>query len=345
MPARHRVLSLFVLLAACRPERPLSEVPITGGTQQERAIVKAELEVFARAVGPDRIGLRRVKLVEEVRGDDRLAGAYTGSEILLDAGWEDLASTVRHELCHAVERAEGLAAGPDPLLDELAAGFFQEMAVLADLWPKYYRTARLQRSEALASFCELGPVALDSLRQPCPGQSPLLQEVAEWMMDRIYLEHPLLPPLELETSDAVTMDAWVETFDPRISATAQPGVVVAEGDWDEHDWRRGLDLYTGEVQDYALDAEPNVQELPWAGGFDLYGGVGWREGPAVLRGYVSAHHLNSGSSRSLVYDPDEGGWRTVLESCEPRFDVFTADGQLWMAWEEGPLLRWRPLLP
>jgi hypothetical protein len=343
MPARLLVLSLCVL-PACRPERPLSLVPISGGTRQERAIVREELEAFAQAVGPDRVEVRQIEIVEQVGYGDRMAGSYSRSGIELDAGSPGLASTVRHELCHALDHAEGLTVGPDPLLDELAAGLFQEDPSLAELWHDYYKTARKQRAEALATFCELGPVALDSLRQPCPGQSPLLQEVAEWMLDRVYLDYTPMSPLELDPSGAVTMDAWVEGPQPDISATARAGVGVVEAQADWSDWGRGLDLYTGQTFSPAPDGEPDLQRLPWLGGFAVHVGAGWSKGPAAAFGSMQTHHLRA-PPRLLVYDPEEQGWRPVLDSCDVQPDLFTADGELWRSWTEGPMLRWKPVLP
>lgn len=324
--------------AACRPAVPLAEVPVRGATPREEALVRAELAAFEAAVGAGRLTLREVAFVDTIRGDEDVAGAYHAGRVLLTR--EDRPTdTLRHELCHAVHQQEDLLREPDPLLDTLAAGLFTGTEVYAEALRHHYRTPRRQREEAMAAFCELGPVVLDALATPCPGEAPLAAEVAAWMASTVYVARPPAEPVA--PAAPTTLDAWLRFGFTDVAGTDVPGVVsVEEGGGARSTWR----LQDGAPGDPAAAPLPAATDAPWFPG-PVTGALGWPTGPGAVRGRPSLLHLGWAGSRLWATDAGDDGWRVVEGSCAPPVDevLFTADGAVWRAWTEGLAVRWAPL--
>jgi hypothetical protein len=341
-----RRVAVLVVAAACRPNVELEEVPVLGGTAEDRERIRAELAAFADAIGPDRVKLRSVRIVDDLPGGNDewdIGGSYRADHTVRLVPGDGLTVRVRHELCHALDHAEDLMAKPHPLFDDLAAGLFADPS-LADLIPQHYRTAREQREEAHAQFCEVGPMAASALTRPCGPASDRAVEVGQWLRDHVYTAYDEPPPLELDRSTAVTKDGWAES--PTVAAGPEPGTVVVGAD--EGELGEVFDLYTGAWADTPAEPVPNVQEGPPARGLEAWQRAGFADGPAVAEGWLATPFLQVGGPRLFLFDPAYGRWREVVPGCQPMHwdDFFTADGQVWQSFvEEEVLLRWMPLIP
>ena len=330
------------VLAGCSPVA-LRDTPVLGGTAEQRERVRSELAAFQDAVGPERLSVRSVKIVERIRNLDDVAGSYRDHRVWLTADDDALTLTLRHELCHAVRDADDLLDAPDPLLDTLAAGLF-DTEPYAEALSRHYRTARRQRSEAMAAFCELGPVALAALRDPCPGEPPLAGDVAAWMLDTVYTDYVPTEPWVSDPDATVTLDAW-SPYAPTVSATDLSGVVWVSGADGED--AVAAELADGRLVEAEVAAVPTVDEGPPLRGVYVEDGAGWSDGPAAARGFSGLNHLGISAPRLFVFDADVGDWRVVVDACEalPNETLFTADGQVWRSWTDGLTLKWGPLSP
>ena len=338
-------LAVCLLFFACQQKVPLSEVPIRGGTEEQRALLEAELAAYEDAIGPDRVALRYVELVDEVLGDDFVEGVYRGKKvILLDKDSDSLTRILRHELCHAVDHADHLTRRPDPLLDELSAAVFSQSATLALVWRLSYKTAREQRGEAMSILCELGPLALSALTDPCPEDSLLAREAADWLMREVYREYVPLEPLSLAEAPVVTLEGWDDGASSIVSASTEPGVVIARSDSDFDDWQVAADIETGELLDTTALPVEDIAEAPILRGVYLADVVGFPEGPAAAIGAVLPSPLEGDDERLFVYDREGGDWRMTDDGCGyDHGDLFTADGEVFRSRRDAGLLRWQKL--
>jgi hypothetical protein len=333
-----------VWLVACTPHFDLPDAPIVGASPALRAQLRAELAAFDAAIGPGRIVLREVRVVDQIGGDDDIAGGYRNERVHLRIDDPMPTFTLRHELCHAVHVQEDLLRDAHPLFDLAAAGLFTGDDTYVAALGGHYRSARRQRTEAMASFCELGPTALDALLTPCPGEAPLAADLAAWMFDHVYTAFEPGPPPE--PGPVVTLDGWLPSTFEQVSGSTVPGVVVvATVDGRSSPW----DLATGARRD-ALEAEPieSAFSPPPLRGILRVEEVGWLEGPAAARGPMFLHHLGNSASRLFVGTAPEptcpdGCWAPVEGSCDGDEQLFTADGAVYRAWTEGLAVRWQAL--
>lgn len=115
--------------------------------------VEAALESFARWSGRDAICVAGVTVVSGM--DDHTTGEYhTGNaEITVLAYAEDLWSSTTHELCHAIDTAEGIAPDHPDLFDPASV-------TNRDAYPN----KRLRSSEAFARICSRGPQDIERWR-------------------------------------------------------------------------------------------------------------------------------------------------------------------------------------
>ncbi|MEM6925459.1 MAG: hypothetical protein AAF602_00920 [Myxococcota bacterium] len=191
-PRSMRLLTLasWILEAGCSPPQPvgLPEVPISGGTPAQRAIVETELAAFEEWTGGGRVMLSSIR-IRRLRAV--LAGKYRVDtpRVFLDddLGPEQLANTLRHELCHAVDWQEDLAGRPVPALDV----FMDVMADAADergldRWFDPDEPDELRR-EIFARACELGPWVA-GLAQLGPDEP--LSAALSWIADEVWTHRP-----------------------------------------------------------------------------------------------------------------------------------------------------------
>lgn len=338
-----RLLLPLLSIACADADGPLGEVRIEGASPAFEAELRQELRAFELAVGAGRIHLRFVRVVDEVHGDEDVAGGYRNHRILLAAGAP--ASVLRHELCHAVHDADGLLDRPDPLWDEVAAGLFLYDEYARAALRDHYRTARRQRHEAMASFCGLGPAALDALTDPCPGEPPRAAEVADWLLRRVYRDHE--DPGPLERPAAVTMDGWAEPV-----SSVRPGAggdtVVVDVLGETTEWRLADGAWVGEGGEPGASID-QVEPL-WSGSYAL-SSAGAVDGRQAQRSWMPLYHLGAAEERLFARTaPDDDGcpggcWRRVDEACAgpSREWMFTIGADVWRAWSDGAMVRWDPI--
>jgi hypothetical protein len=338
-------LPALVLALGCRPPVALSEVPIVGAGPVARAEIVAELAAFEAAIGPARLALRRVDVVDRIRRDDDIAGGYRADRVWLTRDDPELASTLRHELCHAVHEQEGLLDDADPLWDTVAAGLYTADAGYAQAIRGHYPTARRQRHEAMAAYCELGPMALAALADPCPGEAPLAAELSAWLLAEVYSAYEVAEPVP--AGPTVTLDGWLPGRLDAVVGTDAPGVLAVtttDGGWSTWDAQSGAPV------DVDAALHPTADRPPPVRGLRSPEAVGWRGGPAAARGSSSLFHLGASAPRLFVAGPPaetcpDGCWAVVEGSCGGPEDeqLFTADGGVLRAWTEGLAVKWSRL--
>jgi hypothetical protein len=96
---------LWITLAACRPDHPLTEVPIEGGTEDQQELVRQTLLELEDSIGPGRVELRRI----DIRPLEGRAGSYHAGTRTIELGErQDLPDILRHEVCHALGHQQDL---------------------------------------------------------------------------------------------------------------------------------------------------------------------------------------------------------------------------------------------
>jgi len=178
---RQRTGVVFVALiaSACRPH-PLEEVPVRGGTPEQREAVRREILAFAEDIAPETFTLDAVR-IENIAERQHARGIYYEGKIRLEKGLGLFAirEVARHELCHAYDHAAGWASERRPLdLDLVAwqAGNYS-----------YPDEPNRVKREAFALMCERGPFLLDALSQPsCDGDPPFVAPAAEEVLAWAY---------------------------------------------------------------------------------------------------------------------------------------------------------------
>ncbi|MEQ1565256.1 MAG: hypothetical protein ABMA64_06430 [Myxococcota bacterium] len=345
----------WTVWSGCLARVSLSEVPISGGTDEQRAAIRAELARFDEWFGPGRVELAQVRMASGVpRG---AAGAYhvNTAVIEIDAAAEPplVAAVLGHELCHALDHQEGLLSDPDELWDRLGDE-------LAAAWSEQYvdgspsGNARYRRSEAFAIACQAGPVEAELVTAPCPGDPPELAEIGAWLMERVW-HTELPPPVPASGAARVELDltpwpAFADEAHLTLYAKA-PGVMWLDplGYDDEPLF---FELATGQVVPRPDDAYPaahcssaDFEVVPWVGGSVVRGGCEGQQlgtlGFAVFGGLT-----DHSAPRAFWYDTRE--WHRVDGMC-PTWDVSArsiqgADGQVWLFERQGPILSWIPFV-
>lgn len=329
---------------ACAERVPLSQVPIRGGTEQQHAEARHILASFEEASGRD-----RVALTEVVFGP--VYGAAVGSfdavrdriRIEPDLQGPRLERTLRHELCHALDFAEGLMEGPDATFDALVRDLFRVGAVDTEgLGGPRYR-----RSESFARYCDMGPLAASALSAACPGEPADVSEAAAYLARRVWR-------------------AWEPEPLPAVPETPHASWTAPEPLWGEFgvlglaDPSRIRVRYGALVVDLGLDDGQPMDDRPLrpfapqeelpeglAGLCPLYGdllaGAGWSDGPAAV---LVRFDLYGEDAATRVLASEGGAWGP-LGGClsQAHTDVFTtADHRLWLAWVDDRTVSWAPLL-
>lgn len=330
---------LILVAIGCRAVVDLPDVPIAGGSEQARAAVRRELERFDRWVGAGRLRLAEVAFTDL---EEPKAGRYRGGppRILLsdDLYLGRLPEIMRHELCHALDYAEGLLDEPVPELDtygERVDGVDRELS-------------QRGRGEALAQACETGPFGPAALAVPCAGEPRLAREVAAWMEREVW--RGFEPPSESSPSGdplaAVSLDpreAW-EAF--QVFPTVEPDRIAVsvqtEGDGFAITY---VDVNTGASAppaDLGAMAEDLPPGRPPGRNFPAYG---WPDGPGAAVALSTFPHLVEDAPRLLAWR--DGAWSFVGDGCIPhadgRWQLFTADRRVWYAWGDGSTVAWTPL--
>jgi hypothetical protein len=327
MHGRNGVVALL-LVGACEARVPLSDVPIVGGTAEQREAVRDELAAFDGWVGPDRLQIVEVRFADL---DPVVLGQFRPSQddvkLNRDLAIGEVRWVVRHELCHALDYAEGLVEQPSPLFDHL----------VTQLKGQAGPTDRARRSEVLAEACNVGPFGAEALAtQPCPADPPEAEELFGWIARHVWSEYdPADPAAPL--GPALASGPAPEAGPLSVSPSVEPGLVDVVG------LPFAVDLHTGEpsgqVPAAGDAANPPPTTTPLGGVVRL--GVGWPSGPGAA---VVDYTLKSqGPAGSRLVWSDGLDWSPVgCVDASDDWDLFTAEDQVWYAWRE-QAVSWTPI--
>jgi hypothetical protein len=332
---------LLILATACAPLVDLPDVPIVGGTEEMRTAARSELEAFDAWVGEDRLQISEV----EFKALNRVAGLFRRgpARVLLDDSLSpmDVHVMLRHELCHALDHAEGLLDDKTPSFDEYGDILAEKNVLYAG------DGARDRRSEALAHVCETGPLGTVAFATPCTGEPRIGSDLGSWTRSEVWKgfepppEGPKLGQPAAGTSYAPSGE-W-QTFD--ITSTLEPDRVTLHVGYLDSSAAIEVDVNTGEFASYADSAASSDDPpdgLPPAS-YEL--AFGWPDGPGGAVAEFKLPYLLPKALRLLASDGD--GWFFVGDGCiaedEGRWDVFTADGRVWFATGDGTSVEWMPI--
>jgi len=339
-------------MGACVELYSLERVPVVGGTEDQRTLVEAELEYFDTEVRKGRLAIGEIRF--EALPVDGSINSYSRVVTLdEDLALVDVRYTLRHELCHGLDFEERLSWNDRTLFDALADTI--EVPVSHIPGPMTYEEYR--RSEGLAAYCSMGPLAGIALASPCdPSEREEWTDAGEWLRENVWQGMSSGPlawdPMPVASWPTPVMfdDYWmagtddppgiaIELFEyrePSDEFVAQDDVVV--------------DLYDGSVLDVAyleasrvdddfLELDEPYGEL-WC--FNAGSPRGWAEGPRGAACSVVVPGQGSSVERLFV---DEGpGWRVAEPACAPEeFDIFPADGRVWIGWAADAGLVWATL--
>lgn len=328
----------LLLAAGCAGRVELPDVPIEGGTAEQRELVRHALLQFDEQAGPGRVVLRSVHIYDI--DDEDIGGQYIASRVRLDEALGDgeLMESTFHELCHALDLQHELLRGSNSVIDELTDG-------MKTYDPELDKGSA--RHETFARFCALGPLAAIALAEDRWGalserydwyDRRLRTDLGAWLLDEVWQGR-----IELDTYTWTSGDSVRATFysgSSKLSGTADPRVVHVQTD----DEATHADLYTGaEVEsDLPPAAAPTTPPPGMVGpSFDPDRNAGWPEGPWV--GFVtwSAYHLMFIDQMWVYHDGET--WYEL----DPEGELsgsFVADDQLWMSWYASDTkMHWAPL--
>lgn len=181
---------LLSLLVACAPCASFADMTLPSDTPALARVVAD----FASWTGRDGVCVPAVEWRAELSGDPDVLGRYDGpgEPILLRQTQDSSATTLRHELCHALDAEEGLA---DALADTLDPDAVDPLA---------YPDPDLRLAEAFAQACEAGPARLplrEALHESC-GLN--LDPTAAPLRARVYPLAPPELPVEVGTAPVAT---------------------------------------------------------------------------------------------------------------------------------------------
>jgi hypothetical protein len=350
--SRHTRALLFVtpLLWNCTPRTfPLGEVPIVGGSRDQREAVRDALLAFDAAVGPGRVQLSEVVFDSEGAAD--AAGRYSTkrSRIALAPDLGPLIpDVVRHELCHAIDHQEMLAPAIGGALDRLIPALAEEGAFAATGEFEGYPTPEDQRKETFADMCNRGPEVAALLAEACPDDPYEVSPVFAWMSDQVWSGDTWFPPSAAALGAEVSWQAVAPVDVLHVSAGylgGSPFFNLWLG------FASLVDPYTGEVVEYDPDLEVGEETndldvhavVPFDGG-TVSSQEGWSDGPASALAEATLPHL--GTYQRIVYRPAPGPWERVADLCPDEvMDLVALDERVWYVWADDDLVSWTALTP
>lgn len=353
------LIAALLLASACSRSYPLDSVPIEGGSEEARATVERELAFFQEAIAPNTVELSKIVFGPIEPGTAGLHWRTTRRIRLAEnLPLNEVSTTLRHELCHALDYQAGLADKPDEVLDTYAERLYDPN--LGGLEREGGR--RQRRSEAVAEICEVGPFVASAAAISCPGDSPLLADLASFAIAEIWRGVPAEPAL-LPRQPAVSFEPpdapfWAFALWPTDDPDLLQLEVATEG---EYPPPYTLDLQTGALVE--PESEPNVvdsaqdfaEQAPALEKALFLEAVGWPEHTAmVVLLDIEAFPLDvpqSPRERLLTWDGQR--WSAVpvclpgsyldFETDIPRWDLFTTNGEIWYANADERAVWWSPL--
>jgi hypothetical protein len=344
---------LLLLLMSCTdpPVYELGEVPVGGAPNEAAAdAVEAELAAMASWFGPHRVLLESIDFVDVAAPIGRYTHEHRSIELSGLLQPTDLRIVLRHELCHALDRQEGLA--------DQAVQPWQDLAVQVS---QEYVGDRQRRSEALAQQCELGPIGAAAIAAvPCPTDADLEGASVDWLLAHVWGGYA--PPSPIESDEAPFVEVPVATSTPfdyvRVASSATSSAILVNAVRYTEDGTNvvvfAADVNTGTPVPLELLADDVGEVQP----FIEDPLVGLLADSATVNGevlglYIVESRLWEATTPSagrllLSLSGQDGDWKSVLHKCVDRSqgegEVFPADGHLWQAWvdtaDSAPMVYW-----
>jgi len=350
--------TVLQVLMACTRTFPLPEVPVVGGTAEQRAQVAAELVDFDEQIGTERLFLSEVRFEPlDFEGLIHLTSRRIALDDNLDGGRLD--HVLRHELCHALDYSEDLAQIDQDFFDELGEAVAGAEDSRID---EVSLDARSLRSEALATYCGVGALAAFATAESCAEEAPQIAEIAVWLTEFVWSASRY--DTLLDWAPAVH-SSWfaahdLRTYDIEADGTLQPpnGLAISGSigeasstAWDDGitDFSAVVDIDSGAVLSVALEDIEDEKDMWWdlgdpPGGIECnYGGRprGWLDGPAAAWCTVEFVGLGRSDARLLVMSDSDLEWRATTNGCAlPGYELFVARGAVWTAWIEDATVKW-----
>lgn len=344
------VLQPFALISwGCTPAVELGEAPIRGGTELQQDEVRAELGAFEGWIGRGRLQVEQVRF-EPI--DALGLGRYARRRIWIDDALDpaEVRGVLRHELCHALDYAEGLSDA-FPLLEVLG----DRLAASPD--PRTM-DAEGWRREAFAQACAIAPSTSRYLETTCPGDD-VVPAVMAWLGQTVWTETAppavaALGPPVVFTFPALSAtdpdgEAWTDLFVAETSDPALVSVTVSSaGGWSTG-WLVAWASGRASEASAELVAVPRPESLPLApplSGMVVPFGVSTadRAGPVLGFLRVTVARITV-PDRLLWLDVDRSAWRLVGDGCAPSqgWSFFFTEASAWTADLDGAGVRWSPV--
>ncbi len=357
------VAALMLLISACAPRYDVEEVPILGGTVEQRAAVTEALGDFERWIGSGRIQLSKVVL-DGPALDKKEAQGFYGTQfdsILLDdeLPLRRLKMMLRHELCHAVEHQEHLLNKPVAAFDDAAAAILQDRSHPLHSKLMDARTDGILRKEMFSYVCQRAPVGTALHAHPCPSESSDYIKMAKWIASNIWTGDPdvsteatfRISPSIIEWAAPASVDR-IGFFGSETDAVLilLPKVV---GEASEMNVVSALDGTELPPETWIPDPEPIIlgyEGRPPVGASvlnDYYGALtgiddvlAVSDGDTTIR--VVTNVLGShGAFGSRVIAGSGDRWSVVDGACPSDVhSVFLANNKLYVGWAEGADVLW-----
>jgi hypothetical protein len=255
---------------------------------------------------------------------------------------EELVGMLTHELCHALDDAEGLSSD-GPGLGQWTNG---------PLGGGEDRSETHQEREVFANLCEAGPVTSVLMACPCADGVGDLWSLYLWLSTGVWTGEL---PLPLANPDSEPTASWVAHEVPDSIALGQPGPdpvlqITYRTAGETTAYAAYVNLYTGH------EAEPSFGRVPdddldssyLPTGIACLPGepVGWAAGPGAA---VCTVEVDGFGSFDRVIAWDGSDWHSLADGCypaptEPRW-LFDADDAVWAAGTDGAEIAWRRVSP
>jgi hypothetical protein len=251
-----------------------------------------------------------------------------------------LRQSLRHELCHALERQEALANEERwrELLDDVGSELFESGYLPVEL----AGSSRSVRSEAFARFCDLGPVLSIAHLTECPGDPPDVDRLAQMLATTTWAVD-LGEGASVPWEGAVSHDVGTAIDELAVEHTADPQIVQLEWTVGEDDGQRQVELGSGVAQEGPpLPTRDVAQPLSWS-----LPGEAWIIHGVQVEGHAGAlvrldlHHLGLGGQRLLLLE--DGEWRTTTEVCLTAPSALFGVERVWVARARGARVEWTPV--
>lgn len=337
----------------CASPDSLLELPIRGATAAQEAALRAELAAFEAATGAGRTRVRSVTVAD--LGGRRGLWRPIPRRIELSEGEAtgDMVRILRHELCHALDFAEGpLHLEHDATYTRMAAHLHRTEG---DVLGGGDDPERRRKREVFALSCEEGPWMAHAHVQPCPDDDPDLSTIARHLAEVVWTRSGGLERAALGPTVRLAPDhegGAPESFTAR--GMGQEPIVFAGYGFDDGAMGRGaIDVDTGAHLGSGFDEAgelwapllepPDHLEIPIPSGARASSVVGWGAGPVVA---ALEHELSLGPQMGPRWAASDGGaWALIGEGCpDPSSEPFAAGGRVFAVELSDTAFTWRPVV-